>query len=146
MQLNTPHPPHLASPGLFLVGVLIGFGLVLGLLIFIDKLGTAMFHRGFAKPFYVRGRRIHHSVIYFVIPIAYGAISVLFFLGYVGFRWTDMWIHIASIGAIVAGCLVVDFVGDKFWPEIKANRIVHHEWIYSIIPAYIFTYVLVVAI
>lgn len=36
----------------------------------------------------------------------------------------------------------VDFLGDRLWPQIRKNAILHHELIYSLLPAYVFTYVI----
>ncbi len=47
---------------------------------------------------------------------------------------------------LLAVTMAVDFLGDKFWPEIRKNVILHHEWIYTLVPAYILTYMLVVVI
>ncbi len=144
--LQPPGPPRalLHDPVMFTLGVIAGLLFVLGVTVVVDKLGTAMYHRGFAKPFYIRGRRIHHSCIYAIAPISYGILSTLFFFGYIGF--TDIWLRVAYTGVVCAACVAVDFLGDKFWPEIRKNVIIHHEWVYAIIPAYIFTFVIVVTL
>lgn len=133
-----PDPPHLSV--LFIGEMLMGLFLALGVTAFLDKLGTAMFHRGFAKPFYIKGHRIHHSVLYCVVPISYGLISVLFFMGYLKFIWHDMWMNIGLLTMLVAVCVAIDFIGDRFWPEIRKNVILHHEWVYSVIPVFIVAY------
>ncbi len=137
---TAPHPPHLVStdPVWFLIGLLIAFFSLIVVTVIIDKLGTAMFHRGFAKPFYIRGRRIHHRVIYLIIPIAYGVFAILFILGYITISWNAVWYQLAILAAIVAGCVGMDAIGDRFWPEIRKNVILHHEWFYVLIPAYMF--------
>lgn len=140
IDFGDPHPPHMRDPALFIAEMLIGFVLLLGVTVFIDKLGTALFHKGFAKPFYIKGHRIHHSIIYSIVPISYGAISVLYFLGYLGIHWNLLWINLAYIALITGACIAIDSIGDKFWPEIRKNVILHHEWVYSIIPAYMFMF------
>jgi hypothetical protein len=150
LPINTPHPPSLAvtNPFVFTLEMLAGFFLVLGVTILVDKLGTVMFHRGFAKPFYIKGHRIHHSVIYSIVPIAYGVFSVFYYFGYVRLTWIWPGIgdKLVGLALLVALCITIDAIGDKFWPEIRKNVILHHEWIYSIIPAYLFTYLFVIVI
>ena len=64
IDFGTPHPPHMRDPAMFIVEMLIGFVILLGVTVFVDKLGTALFHKGFAKPFYIKGHRIHHSILF----------------------------------------------------------------------------------
>lgn len=137
--MEYPLPPHFRDPALFIFEMLVGLAILLGVTVVVDKLGTAMFHRGFAKPFYVKGHRIHHSIIYLIVPMCYGAISVLYFLGYIVPIWSHLWTNLGYVAVMTTVCLVVDFLGDKFWPEIRKNVILHHEWIYSVIPAFVFS-------
>lgn len=146
IQFGRPVPPHLFNPLLFFEGAMIGLGVLLFVTFLTDRLGTAMFHRGFAKPFYLKGRRIHHSCIYVIVPGAYGIIMGLFLMGYIQLIWNSLWTNLATVCVIVAIAIALDFIGDRFWPKIRRDVILHHEWIYTIIPAYIFTYVLNVII
>ena len=150
MSIPSPHPPHLAiaEPFFFTTAMLVGFVLLLGITVIVDKLGTAMFHRGFAKPFYIKGRRIHHSIIYLITPLAYGVFSVLYVFGYIqlNWTWTGVWEQLVIVPLLLAACIAIDAIGDKFWPEIRKNVVLHHEWIYSIIPAYIFAHVFIIVI
>jgi hypothetical protein len=148
IKFGPPDPPHLAiiNPIMFTIEMLVGFVLLLGVTVIVDKLGTAMFHRGFAKPFYIKGHRIHHSVIYSIIPIAYGIFSILYFFGYVRLTWSIAGDQLAILALLIAFCIAIDAIGDKFWPEIRKNVILHHEWIYSIIPAYLFAQMIIIVI
>jgi len=141
IKFGDPVPPHVAHPQVFFSTVFFGLAALIILLFLVDNLGTAMFHRGFAKPFYIRGRRIHHSVIYIVIPIAYGVLVSMYLLGYLLVPWNGFWFRLSAVGALTACTVVIDFLGDKFWPEIRKNVILHHEWFYALIPAALFTYV-----
>ncbi len=67
-------------------------------------------------------------------------------MGYVQLVWHSLWFNLATVGLIVIGAITLDFIGDKFWPKIRRDVILHHEWVYTIIPAYIFTYMLTVII
>jgi hypothetical protein len=146
LNFGSPAPPAIVHPLQFAGFIVLGLTLILGITVAADKLGTAMFRRGFAKPFYIKGRRIHHSCIYVIMPVSYFALITLYILGFVHFFWSDFYLRLFYSGVICAACLGVDFIGDRFWPEIRKNVILHHEWIYAIIPAYIFTYVVYLVI
>ncbi|MGI0078546.1 MAG: hypothetical protein ACRECH_02880 [Nitrososphaerales archaeon] len=141
-----PQPLHAANSSLIIAGLLILPALILGITVIVDLLGTAMFHRGFAKPFYLRGRRIHHSCIYLIIPGSYVILAGLFVLGYVQLIHNLFWVRLGYVGLLAAACISFDFICDRYWPAIRKNAILHHEWIYSIIPIYIFTNVINVII
>jgi hypothetical protein len=146
LSFGTPVPPRIHDPHMFAFGVLVGLGLVMFSTLVVDKLGTAMFKRGFAKPFYIKGHRIHHNSLYFIIPALYGLCLALFSLGYVQLIWNSLWDKLAITFVLVAITLAVDFIGDKYWPKIRMDVILHHEWVYAILPAYVFTYIVNVII
>ena len=136
-------PPRIHNPDLFLTGFLIGLAVILLTTFMVDMLGTAMFKRGYAKPFYIKGHRIHHKCIYLIVPSAYVILVSLFFLGYVKILWGSLWYRCAFTALLVAATIAVDFIGDRYWPRIRKNVILHHEWIYTIVPAYILTNIVV---
>jgi hypothetical protein len=107
-----------------------------------DMLGTSMFKRGIAKPFYVLGRRVHHSCIYLIVPGAYLLIGALFLLGFIHIQWGTLWTDLGYAGVIAVLAMAVDFIGDMYGPSMRENAFLHHEWIYTLVPAYLFTYVL----
>ncbi len=146
IQIGNPQPPHSANPELLIVSLIIGSVFIFGATVLVDMLGTAMFKRGFAKPFYLKGRRIHHNCIYLIVPLAYGILAGLFLLGYVQLIHGAIWTRVGYVVVLTVACITVDFVGDKFWPEIRKNVILHHEWIYSVIPIYIFTNIINIVI
>jgi len=146
IKFGNPVPQHLTHPQVFFEATFLGLAAIIVLLVIVDSLGTAMFHRGFAKPFYIRGRRIHHSVIYFIIPLAYGALVIMYLMGYLLVPWTGFWNRLAVVGVLTCITLVIDFLGDRFWPKIRKNVILHHEWFYAIIPAALFSYVVTILV
>ncbi len=146
IQFGRPIPPYLSHPAIFFFGVMIGLAVVVISTYIADRLGTAMFSRGFAKPFYIKGHRIHHSCIYFIVPTAYSILVALYFMGYIQPVWSTFWGQIYDAILLAAITLTIDFLGDKFWPKIRMNVILHHEWIYALIPAFIFTYMVNVVI
>jgi hypothetical protein len=141
LKFGIPEPPKIHDPQLFAVGILAGLAIIMCSTLLVDKLGTAMFKRGFAKPFYIKGYRVHHSCIYFIVPSLYGLFLGLYFLGYVQPIWAYLWFKIAYTGVLLAATMAVDFIGDKYWPKIRKDVVWHHEWVYTIIPAYILTFV-----
>lgn len=146
LQFGNPIPPNIPDFPLFVYGVLIGMGFILFMTFIIDRLGTAMFKRGFAKPFYVKGHRVHHKCIYLIVPAGYSIIIGLFMLGYVHILWHLFWYKVEYTAGLVAATLAIDFLGDKYWPKIRKNVILHHEWLYTLVPAYILTYIVVVVV
>ncbi len=146
LRFGHPSPPRIPHPELFIAGVVVSLGAILFTTVIVDKLGTAMFKRGFAKPFYIKGHRIHHKCIYFIVPIGYFIFLGLLLLGYIQIVWGGLYDNLAYTIAILAVTLTVDFLGDKFWPKIRKNVILHHEWIYTLVPAFILTTMIVVII
>ena len=111
----------------------------------VDKLGNFMFKRGYAKPFFVFGKRMHHMWIYVLVPLGYLAISFLVMSGDVQLIRHLLWYRMALFIPIVALCLAVDFVGDAL-KRGASTGILRHEWVYALIPAYVFTFVVSVPI
>ncbi len=146
LRFGIPTPVRILHPELFLMGVMVSLSAVLLATVFVDKLGTAMFKRGFAKPFYIKGRRVHHRCIYMIVPGLYAFFLSLYLLGYVRILWGSLYYNVTYTVIILAVTMSIDFLGDKFWPRIRKNVVLHHEWIYALLPAYVLTYVLVVVV
>ncbi|MDG6905453.1 MAG: hypothetical protein JRN20_06705 [Nitrososphaerota archaeon] len=146
VRFGAPSPPKIHHPELYLLGIVVTLvGLLLATYI-VDKLGTAMFKRGFAKPFYIKGRRVHHSCLYFIVPAGYAIFLAFYFLGFIQILWSSLYSTIFYAIVILAITMTIDFLGDRFWPKIRKNVILHHEWIYTLVPAYVLTYAVVVII
>lgn len=146
LKFGVPVPPRIHDPHMLALGLLAGLGILMLSTFVVDKLGTAMFNRGFAKPFYIKGYRIHHSCIYFLVPSLYGMFVALYFLGYVQPIMANIWMKMAFTAVLVAVTLAFDFVGDRYWPRIRKDVFWHHEWMYTVLPAYILTFVVNVII
>lgn len=130
----------------FYLGAAIGLAAVLILASLVNELGDVMFRRGFAKPFYVKGHRIHHrDVLFILFPAAYTMIVSLILLGFIHVIWGTFWTGIETTLLITAGCFVLDFALDGVsFGTMREKAILHHEWVYLLIPAYVFTHVLAV--
>ena len=146
LDFQPPWPPVFHDPLAFYLGMLIGFMVVILTNIFTDKLGSYLFSRGYAKPFYLKGHRIHHVWINFMIPMFYLVFCILLLLGYILPIWSDMYVRLVSIFLVTGVCMGVDFIGDKLWPRIRKNVILHHEWIYALILIYVLQFVVEVRI
>jgi hypothetical protein len=125
---------------LFFIGAFVGFFLILTACILVDRLGTYLYSRGFAKPFYLLGKRIHHApCIYFLVPSFYVLLLACDLLGIVQFIWAQFWYRLAWTGVVVILSMVVDVLGDKYWQRLAMQKhIFRHEWIYLSIPVYVF--------
>jgi len=127
------------------VDVALGFAAVLILASLGNKLGDMMFRRGLAKPFHVRGHRIHHrDVLLLAFPAAYTLVASLILLGFVQVVWSAFWTGIETTFFIAAGCLLLDATMDTVSSAMRERAVLHHEFVYLLIPAYVFTHLVTV--
>jgi hypothetical protein len=105
----------------------------------LDKLGNFMYRKGYAKPFFVLGRRVHHVWIYALVPFCYLVVSYFMITGNIQLIWNLIWYRLAFILPVVGLCVAVDFIGDSW--KASSTGLLRHEWVYALIPAYIFTFV-----
>lgn len=144
ISFGVPSPLH--DPLAFHIGMVIGLAVVILTTILVDKLANCLFRRGYAKPFYLRGKRIHHVWIYMLVPSAYLFFSILLLMGYVEMIWSDMYLRVVSVFAVAGICMGFDFTIDKLWPKIRRDVIMHHEWMYTFIAFYVVAFVINVRI
>ena len=124
------------------LGLFTGFAVVFSLTAFVNKAGDYLYHKGIAKPFYVRGYRLHHkNFLLVLIPGAYVVLATLIYLHFFEVLWGNLWPGIEVTVLLAAFCLTIDFSLDAL---IKAEKrmtlLLHHEWVYLVLPAYIFTH------
>ncbi len=139
IQFGDPSVPKYVSSATFHAGLMMGMIVAITAAFALDKLGNFMFRRGYAKPFFVLGRRVHHVWIYALVPFCYLAVSYLMISGSIQLIPNLMWYRMALILPLVGFCLAVDFIGDS-WKE-RSTGMLRHEWVYALIPAYIFAFV-----
>lgn len=132
--------PAYVTTAIFHVGVVVGFLVVIAACIVIDRIANMMYWKGYARPFFFRGHRIHHSWIYLIIPFCYVIIAVLVLTGHVQLIGNMVWYRVGLLVPIVAVCITIDFLGDGLRTGLK-KAIVGHEWIYVLIPLYVLLYV-----
>jgi hypothetical protein len=139
IQFGDPSVSRYVTSTTFHIGIAMGLVVAITTALAIDKLGSSMFRRGYAKPFFVLGRRVHHLWISILLPFCYLAFSYFIITGYVHPIWNLFWYRLALILPVVGLCFAVDFIGDS--RKASSTGIFRHEWIYALIPAYIFAFV-----
>ena len=135
-------PPYVTTPK-FQLWVVAGFLVILAACLIVDKVGNLMYRKGYARPFFFRGHRIHHFWIYLIIPSCYVALFALVLTGHVQLIWTMFWYRLVFLVSLVAACVAIDFLGDGLRLGFK-RAILVHEWIYFVIPLYIASYVVTI--
>ncbi len=135
-------PPYVTTPA-FQLWVAAGLLVVLAACLIVDKVGNVMYRKGYARPFFFRGHRIHHFWIYLIIPSCYVALFALVLTGHVQLIWTMFWYRLVFLASLVAACVAVDFIGDGLRLGFR-RAILVHEWIYFVIPLYIASYIVTI--
>ena len=121
-----------------------GFIVVLSSTLVLDKLGDYLFHKGIAKPFYLFGYRLHHrSFLLSTVPASYAVVATLVYLHYFRILWSSFWPSMEITFLLVAACLTVDFTLDALSSAEKRRALLHHEWVYFVVPVYAFTHLIV---
>ena len=120
-----------------------GFFVVIAAALVLDMAGDYLYHRGIAKPFYLLGYRLHHrSMLLALVPSIYAAVAALIYLHYMRILWSAFWPSVEITLFLVAGCLTLDFTLDALSTREKRRALLHHEWVYFVVPAYAFTHLL----
>ena len=145
IQPGSPSVIQLTTSAAFDVGIVLGFFVAIVAAFAFDKLGNFMFRRGYAKPFYVFGRRMHHIWVYVLVPLGYLVLAYLVISGEAQLIRHLLWDRVALVMPVVGFCVAVDFIGDS-WKKGGSTGILRHEWVYALIPAYIFTFVVSVPV
>ena len=123
------------------IGLLAGFVVVLSSTLILDKAGDFFYHRGIAKPFYLFGYRLHHRhVLLSIVPATYVAVASLLYLHYARVLWASFWTSLEVTLFLACGCLAIDMTLDALSTVEKRRALLHHEWLYVVVPAYAFTH------
>lgn len=123
--------------------LLAGFIVIVSATLLLDKLGDYLYHKGIAKPFYLLGHRLHHrNFLLAIVPASYAVIAAMIYLHYARVLWSAFWPS-AEITLLLAGaCLTIDLTLDAFSTKEKRRALLHHEWVYLVVPAYAFTHLI----
>lgn len=126
-------------------GIFVGYTVIFSVALFLNKLGDIMFKRGFAKPFYFLGHRIHHrDVLFFVLPLMYTTIIMLIVSGLIRIEWGYFWDGILTVTFLSSACLVIDLLFDRYSSQIRKILAFPHEVLYLSVPIYAFTHFLII--
>ena len=121
--------------------LLAGFVVVLSLTLFLDKVGDFLYHKGVVKPFYLLGHRLHHrSFLLSIVPATYVSVATLIYLHYIRVLWSSFWPSVEFTLFLAGVCLMLDFTLDALSSAEKRRALLHHEWVYVLVPAYVFTH------
>jgi len=119
-----------------------GFVVLVSAMVALDLVGTYLYHKGIVKPFYLFDRRIHHrSFVLTLIPAVYVGVSALVYLHYFRILWSSFWPSVEITLFLGCACLLVDFAFDSVSSPAKRRALLHHEWVYLVVPAYAFTHI-----
>lgn len=120
-----------------------GFLVVLASTFTLDKVGDFLYHKGIAKPFYLLGHRLHHrTILLSLVPATYVLVASLIYLHYVRVLWSEFWPSVEFTLLLAGICLTFDFTVDALSTVDKRRALLHHEWVYVIVPAYVFTHII----
>src|SRR5271170_7509569 len=122
-------------------GLVAGFVVILTSTFLLDKAGDFLYHKGIAKPFYVLGHRLHHrKFVLAVVPASYATVATLVYLHYMRVLWSAFWPSAEFTLFLASACLLLDLTLDALTTREKRTALLHHEWLYFVVPAYVFTH------
>ena len=110
---------------------------------FLNKVGDLLYHKGIAKPFYLLGHRLHHrNFLLALVPAVYVVVATMLYLHYMRILWYSFWPSVEITLFLVGICLTIDLTLDALSSVEKRRALLHHEWVYVVVPAYAFTHLL----
>jgi hypothetical protein len=122
-----------------------GFVVVVSSMAVLNKAGDLLYHKGIAKPFYLLGYRLHHrNVALAFVPAVYAVVAAMIYLHYMRILWYSFWPSVEITLFLVGICLTVDLTLDALSNAGKRGALLHHEWVYVLVPAYAFTHLLAI--
>jgi len=125
--------------------LVVGFMIVVASTVVLNEVGDLLYYKGIAKPFYLMGHRLHHrNFLLALVPATYVAVATLLYLHYARVLWYSFWPSV-EITLFLAGiCLTIDFTLDAISTVDKNRALLHHEWVYVVVPAYVFTHLIAI--
>jgi hypothetical protein len=123
------------------IGLALGFVVVLCSTFLLDKAGDYFYRKGIAKPFYLFGHRLHHRhVLASIVPASYVVVAGLLYVHYARVLWASFWPSLEITLFLAGACLTIDMTLDALSAVEKKRALLHHEWVYVLVPAYAFTH------
>jgi hypothetical protein len=121
--------------------LVVGFVVVLSSTITLNKAGDYLYHWGIAKPFYLFGHRVHHrNFLLAIVPASYATLAALVYLHYMRVLWYSFWPSLEITLLLAAVCMTIDLTFDAISSAGRTRALLHHEWVYFVVPAYVFTH------
>ena len=118
-----------------------GFALILFSSALLNKAGDFFYHKGVARPFYVLGHRLHHkSVLQALVPVSYVAVASMVYFHYLRVLWYSFWPSLEITVLVAGACVASDMILDYVTNSEKRTALLHHEWLYLIVPVYALTH------
>ena len=122
-----------------------GLIVVLSSTLLLDEVGDFLYHKGVVKPFYLLGHRLHHgSFLLAIVPTSYAAVATLIYLHYMRVLWSAFWPSVEITLFLAGTCLALDFTLDALSSKEKRRALLHHEWVYVVVPAYAFAHLVAI--
>ena len=75
-----------------------------------------------------------------IVPAAYVAVGTMIYLHFFRVLWSSFWPSVEITLLLAVACLAIDFTFDALSSIEKRRDLLHHEWVYIIVPAYAFTH------
>lgn len=126
-------------------GLVAGFIVVLSSTLTLNKAGDYLYRRGIAKPFYLLGHRLHHrNFLVALVPACYAVVATLVYLHYFRVLWYSFWPSVEITLLLAGACLTIDLTFDAFSSADKRRALLHHEWVYFVVPAYALTHLVAI--
>jgi hypothetical protein len=123
--------------------LLAGFVVVVSSTALLNKAGDLLYHKGIAKPFYLLGHRLHHrNFLLALVPAVYVLVATMLYLHYMRILWYSFWPSVEITLFLAGACLTIDLTLDALSSVDKRRALLHHEWVYLLVPAYAFTHLL----
>lgn len=127
----------------FQLRLVAGFIVVVSSTTFLNKVGDVLYHKGIAKPFYLFGHRLHHrNFLLALVPAVYLLVATMLYLHYMRILWYSFWPSLEFTLFLAGVCLTIDLTLDALSTIEKRRALLHHEWVYVLVPAYAFTHLL----
>jgi len=125
--------------------LVLGFIVVVSSTAILNKAGDLLYHKGIAKPFYLLGHRLHHrNFLLAIVPATYVVVATLIYVHFMRILWYSFWPSVEITFFLVGICLTIDLTLDALSTVEKRRALLHHEWVYVLVPAYAFTHLLAI--
>jgi hypothetical protein len=78
-----------------------------------------------------------------IVPASYLVVAGLLYVHYMRVLWSSFWPSVEITLFLAGVCLMLDFTLDALSTMEKRRALLHHEWVYVLVPAYVFTHLVI---